>query len=114
MLWFGFSDTFYVFAGRETGIWRRYSKDQVNAMVGEPTAVPPSSDIAAPHEGGFALLWSHEPEVARDLGGTTSELAYSQGAWQQFDRGMMLISESGLGKGMAIYVLYESGRFESY
>jgi len=58
---------------------------------------------------GFGMIWCDRPEIRSRLGNATDcEISY-QGSMQQFERGFMLLSDSG-----AIYIFYNSGHWEQW
>ncbi len=113
MFYFTMTEQVYVLIGRSRGEWLRFERDQLLPL---PTPTPAASPICAqPMQGGFQLVWSNFGGVQRSLGCPTGpEDGLFEGAYQPFDRGTMLYSQKGLGRGKTLYVLYEDETFERY
>jgi serine/threonine-protein kinase len=121
MFWLQTSDRFYILTGKDTGQWRRFTGQQVAAMATPTPEEPPQAGLFPPGTGswtdgnGFTRIWSNEQSVRDTLGwGVAEQTNFSQGAYQSYERGLMIYTETGLGRGPTIYVLYGNGTFDRY
>lgn len=73
-----------------------------------PDANTPSQCPPTPKRG-FGMIWCDRPEIRSRLGSATDCERSYQGSTQQFERGFMLLSDSG-----AIYIFYNSGHWEQW
>jgi serine/threonine-protein kinase len=106
-------DVIYALIGVDSGKWRLFEHGELSAL---PTPTPdPNPPCRAPLVGGFGLVWGSFREIREALDCPTGpEDGLMEGAYQSFDRGTMLYSQKGLGRGKTIYVLYADGQFERY
>jgi serine/threonine-protein kinase len=103
-----------VLLGTNSGTWQGFEPAEVRQFPVPTPADPPP----CPQEinGGFARVWAEQGGPDGPLGcSDSSESGLIEGAYQPFERGVMLYSKNGLGRGQTIYVLYnEGGAFERY
>jgi eukaryotic-like serine/threonine-protein kinase len=113
MFYFSMTEQVYVLLGRDSGQWLRFEREDLLPL---PTPTPADAPVCdQPMHGGFQLAWENFDEVSMGLGCPTGpEDGLFEGAYQPFDRGTMLYSQKGLGRGKTLYVLYEDGTFERY
>jgi eukaryotic-like serine/threonine-protein kinase len=114
MYYFGPLELIYSIDGGDEGLWRQFPQGD---LLGLPTPTPapaPDGGLLIPI-GGFGLVWGTYGEVRESLGFATGpENGPLPGARQPFERGTMLWSSNGLGRGPTVYVLYNDGTFERY
>jgi len=111
MLWFGLDNTIYVLS--DQGAWSAFPSTQQQGEDAPPQERTPVGLVRP--VAGFGLVWDTQEQVRQALGwGTEPEAGRFNGARQEFVRGVMLFSETGLGRGKMIYVLYADGRLEQY
>jgi serine/threonine-protein kinase len=114
MLYYQPLEHIYVLVGTENGSWRLFPQDDLAGLATPTPAPDPGNGLVVP-VGGFGLVWGNNPVVREELGyGTLPEAGLFDGARQPFERGSMLWSSRGLGRGPTIYVLYGDGTFERY
>jgi len=114
MYYFGPLELIYSIDGADEGLWRQFPQGD---LLGLPTPTPaptPEGALLIP-SGGFGLVWGTYGEVRESLGYATGpENGALLGARQPFERGAMLWSANGLGRGPIIYALFSDGTFERY
>jgi eukaryotic-like serine/threonine-protein kinase len=114
MFYFAPLELIYSIDGEDSGFWRQFPQSDLLGLPTPTPAPPPEGGLLVP-EGGFALVWGTYGEVRESLGlATGTEDGPLLGARQPFERGVMLWSSEGLGRGPTIYVLYNDGTFERY
>jgi hypothetical protein len=108
MFYFQPTDQIYVLFDDKT--WQVFEHSDL-----ENLPEPPPANCDAPMKGGFALVWGSFPKIRERLGCSTSpEPDLFEGAYQPFERGTLLWSKRGLGKGPTIYVLFIEHTFERH
>jgi serine/threonine-protein kinase len=113
MFYFRPLERIYVLLGTGDGEWRAFDQDEVLDMPVPTPSDPP--DCNQPILGGFARIWGSQRGIREQLGcGVVPVSDLIEGAYQEFERGVMLFSSDGLGRGKTIYVLYEGGEFERF
>ncbi|HWQ11516.1 MAG TPA: hypothetical protein VNL77_01880 [Roseiflexaceae bacterium] len=114
MFYFQPLEQIYALVGTENGTWRLFPQDDLAGLATPTPAPDPGNGLVVP-VGGFGLVWGYNQVVRDELGyGTAPEAGLFDGARQPFERGRMLWSSRGLGRGPTIYVLYDDGTFERY
>jgi hypothetical protein len=108
MFFFNLTGQIYVLFGEGKGTWQVFEREE---MVNLPEPPPPEK-CSAPQQHGFALIWGNFPEIREKLGcplAPRPELI--EGAYQPFERGRLLWSQRGLGRGPTIYALLSDATF---
>jgi eukaryotic-like serine/threonine-protein kinase len=114
MFYFRPQERIYVLLGKNNGTWRRYEQETVKDFP-VPTPADPPACAQPVGGGGFARIWGSESQVRETLGCPLAQGSdLIEGAYQPFERGAMLYSHDGLGRGKSLYVLYDDGTFEWY
>lgn len=113
MFWYGPLNTIYVLVGKDGGHWSAYGPNDMSKMP-TPAPVQAPDGLYAPISG-FGLVWGSSRGLQSELGWATQpEAGPYDGAYQPYERGIMLFSPVGLGRGKTLYVLYADGTFERY
>jgi serine/threonine-protein kinase len=103
----------YALIGRDKGTWRLFEQSELLAQTTPTPKDPPP--CPAPLVGGFGLVWSNYPGIRDAIGcARQPEVGLFEGAYQPYQKGAMLYSHEGLGRGKTLYVLYNDGTFERY
>jgi hypothetical protein len=114
MFYFRPLERIYVLEGKDGGDWRRYDQETVKDFPVPTPADPPACDQPI-GSGGFARIWGSVAALRDTLGcPLTQGSDLIEGAYQAFERGVMLYSHDGLGRGKSLYVLSENGTFRWY
>ncbi len=112
MLWFEANNMIYVFLENGQRAYRTFSSERQQGPDAPPQDEPP----AGLHKpvGGFGTVWSSYTELRGQLGWALAPESTGDGAFQWFDKGLLVWSRPGLGKGPMIYTLFTNSTFQRY
>jgi serine/threonine-protein kinase len=105
----------YALYGEDRGRWSGHQlSDFAGTPTPEPLPTPAEPGLSIPTDA-FGLVWSQVPQVRNRLGYATGAPSIPlEGAYQPFERGVMLFSAEGLRGKPTIYVLFDNGTFQRF
>ncbi|HEU4327000.1 MAG TPA: serine/threonine-protein kinase [Roseiflexaceae bacterium] len=112
MLWFESNNMIYVFLENGQRAYRTFSSERQQGPDAPPQDEPPAG-LYKPI-GGFGTVWSSYTELRGQLGWALAPESSGDGAFQWFDKGLLIWSRPGLGKGPTIYALFTNSTFQRY
>lgn len=110
MFWFHQTDTIYALDGTSTGTWRVFTKGNQLGSDTPTTAETPSGTLVPDPKTSFGKVWATHSELWQTIGWATALEGAMPAAYQPFEHGIMLYSQTGLGSGKSIYVLFDNDR----
>ncbi len=103
MFWYGPAKTVYVLVGTESGMWYEFSND---SQIGPDTPPAEIPELLKPNSS-FRDVWTTHVDLQVVLGRPIAAESGMNAAYQPFQKGHMLFSQTGLRNQKTIYVLYQ-------
>ena len=113
MIWFQQTDVIFVFIEKNgQRIYQTYSSERQQGSDTPPPEEAPEGMYKPVR--GFGTVWGTHSKVRELLGWAVGPEISTNGASQWFDNAQLLWSQTGMGQGKRIYVLFPNGIFQRY